>query len=313
MAAFFGHFATQQALEAAYDVEASVPNFAAYARQFVESSANTRERQPCRLGVRYGPTRDEFADIFPAARPGAPILIFIHGGFWRSLSAREFSFCAEGPQRAGVTAVIANYSIAPAVRVGEMVRQMRALVAWCSANASAIHGDAHEIYVCGHSAGGHLTATTMLTDWPGDYDLPETTVKGGIAISGLFDLSPIKMVPFVQNDLRLTDEEVSLYSPSRHISRTRSELLVTHGSEEPSEFLRQSDEFLSDWLRTGNGGRFLPQMGRNHFTAITDLADPGSALCRAIFQFMGHTARTRETFSRSAVPSVQNLMGGIAV
>ncbi|MEM8551974.1 MAG: alpha/beta hydrolase [Pseudomonadota bacterium] len=313
MAAFFRQFATQEALEAAYDVEASVPDFAAYARQFVESAARTREKQPCELGVRFGPTVEEYADIFPATRRGAPIFIFIHGGFWRSLSARDFSFCAAGLQRAGVTAVVANYTIAPAARIGEMVRQMRALVAWCYANADAINGDAEAIYVCGHSAGGHLTATTLLSDWAKDYGLPADTVKGGIAISGLFDLAPIKLVPFVQNDLRLTDEEVELFSPSRHLRRVRANLIVTYGSEEPSEFLRQSDEFLAGWRQTGNRGSFLPQPGRNHFTAITDLAEPGSDLCRAILGMMGHTHRSSPPLRHSAVPSIGDLMKGVEV
>ncbi|MEM9220801.1 MAG: alpha/beta hydrolase [Pseudomonadota bacterium] len=313
MAAVFRHFATQEDLEKAYDVEASVPDFAAYARQFVESSSRTRDRQPCELGVRYGPTRDEYADIFPAARRGSPILIFIHGGFWRSLSAREFSFCATGAQRAGVTAVIANYSIAPGARIGEMVRQMRALVAWCYANAKSINGDADAIYVCGHSAGGHLTATTLLTDWLAHYDLPENTVKGGVAISGLFDLAPVKLLSFVQGDLRLTDEEILTHSPARSIRRVRPQLLVTYGSEEPSEFLRQSDEFLQDWRRVGNRGAFLPQPGRNHFTAITDLAEPNSALCRAVLAMMGHTPRPHDPSRPGAVPSVEDLMRGVSV
>ncbi|WMS43832.1 alpha/beta hydrolase [Acuticoccus sp. MNP-M23] len=308
MTALYRNFTTQRDLDAAYDVEAAVPDFMAYARQFVTGSAEFRARTRCRLGVRYGPTVDEYADIFPADRRGAPILIFIHGGFWRSLSAGDFSFCAEGPQRAGITTVVANYTLAPKATMGEIIRQMRALVAWTFRHAKDIGGNESEIYVCGHSAGGHLTAEMMLTDWARDYGLPPGLIRGGIPISGLFDLEPIKLLSFVQPDLRLTDGDVAAHSPAAHVRGGQPPTLLTYGSDEPSEFLRQSDEFLAAWRKAGNRASFLPQLGRNHFTAITELADPASTLCRAIFDFMGHTPRRVPTGCRSAVPSVASLM-----
>ncbi|XWN29890.1 MAG: alpha/beta hydrolase [Devosia sp.] len=303
----YRQFKTQAELDAAYDVEAAVPDFMAYARQYVEGSADYRARATHTAGVRYGPTVDEHADIFPAARPGGPILIFIHGGFWRMLAASDFSFVAEGPQTAGVNVVVANYTLAPKASIGEIVRQMRSLIAWVWENADAIGGDREEIFVCGHSAGGHLTASCLLADWAGDYGLPKTVVKGGIPISGLFDLEPIKLLSFVQPDLRLTDAEVAAHSPAAHIKRVPAPILLTYGSEEPSEFLRQSDEFLAGWKKAGNRGTFLPQVGRNHFTAITDLAVADSALCQAIFDLMGHTPRRATRKRLSAIPSVADL------
>ena len=309
----YRNFSSQAEIDAAYDVEAAVPDFMAYARQYTEGSAAYRARATCETGVRYGPTLDEHADIFPAGRSGAPILVFIHGGFWRMLSASDFSFCAEGPQRAGVTTVVANYTLAPKATIAEIVRQMRALIAWVYANAERIGGDREAIYVAGHSAGGQLTAAVMLTDWERDYGLPATVVRGGIPISGLFDLEPIKLLSFVQPDLRLTEADVSNHSPIRHLRRVREPIIVTYGSEEPSEFLRQSDEFLAAWRKTGNRGTFLPQIGRNHFTAITDLADPESPLCRAIFAMMGHTPRAvrapHRAPHRATVPSIAALTG----
>src|SRR5271170_5159315 len=125
MAAYFRQFQTRADLDKAYDVERSVPNFRIYVDQWVDGSAQARRHLDGKLGVRFGPTVEEYCDVFPAHRRGAPVFVFIHGGYWRLLSAREFSFVALGPVAAGVTTVIASYALCPNVTVGEIVRQMR--------------------------------------------------------------------------------------------------------------------------------------------------------------------------------------------
>jgi arylformamidase len=287
----YREFRTREALDAAYDVERAVPDFMAYARQYVAASEAARADLPHSAGVRYGATLAEYADIFPAATRGAPVLVFIHGGYWRILSAREFSFVARGFAPGGVTVVVANYDLCPAVTVPEIVRQMRALLAWTALNIAAFNGDPENITVAGHSAGGHLAAMCALADWPGRYGLSPRTVRAIVPISGLFDLEPLALT-FLQKDLRLSHRDIDEASPLRLLAgRVPARMLITYGGDETSEFVRHSEEFRAAWEAAGNAVRFLPQLGRNHFTAITDLAEPEAPLTRAILDLMGHTPR----------------------
>lgn len=286
---FYKTFKTQKDLDVAYDVENSVPDFMVYARQYIAASENARATLPCASGVKYGQTVEEFVDIFPANQPGAPVLIFIHGGYWRMLTAREFSFVAQGFSPVGVTVVVANYALCPSVSISEISRQMRALVAWCARNIDQYNGDAENMTVSGHSAGGHLAAMCALTDWPGQYGLPSNTVRAFAPISGLFDLEPLSHVSIFGDDLQISARDIAEASPQRLIRPCPSKLFITYGSDEPAEFSRHSEEFRQAWDAAGNQSTFFPQMGRNHFNAITDLGDPDTELTRALLALMEHT------------------------
>lgn len=288
MAAYFRNYQTRADLDRAYDVERSVPNFRVHADQYVEGSAQARRHLGGKLGVQYGPTVEEYADVFPAGRRGAPVMIFIHGGYWRTLSARDFSFAALGPVSAGVTMIVANYALCPAVSIGEIVRQMRALVAWTYRNIEAFGGDRENIHVSGHSAGGHLAAMLGLTDWSQRYGLPANVVKSLFPISGLFDLEPLRH-SWLQADLQLDERGVAAQSPQALVRRVPAPMLLSYGSDEPVAFSRQSDDFLTAWKRVGNQATFMPLIGRNHFTAISDFTDPNSLFCRELFRLMRHS------------------------
>ncbi|MEW5860255.1 MAG: alpha/beta hydrolase [Cyanobacteriota bacterium] len=282
----YRNFSTQAELDAEYDVEKSVPDFTVYADFYVKTSASVRSALPCQLKVPFGPTLAEHLDIFPTAQPDAPILVFIHGGYWRLLSSQEFSLVAKAPVEAGVTVVVTNYALCPTVTMDEIVRQSRAAVAWIYKNASSFGGDRHRIYVSGHSAGGQLTAMLMATDWEETYGLPADIIKGGCAISGLFDLMPFPYT-WLQPALQLNWGEVLRNSPIRHIPDKAGSLIVTYGGDESQEFQRQSDEFLAAWKAKGLKGEYLPQPGKNHFTAIDGFLDVNSDLCTAILRQMG--------------------------
>ena len=302
MSTLYGDFTTRAQIDAEYDVERSVPDFMVYARQYVDGSATARSMLDGRLGLRYGPTLDEYLDVFPASRPNAPILVFLHGGYWRILSARDFSFVASGPVAAGVTVAIVNYSLCPAVTLDEIVRQTRAAIVWLWRHAREHNGDPENIHVGGHSAGGQLTAMAALTEWERDYGLPRTAVKSGISVSGLFDLAPLRH-SFLQDDLRLDDGLIARNSPQFLVRPVPVPLLVTCGGDESAEFLRQSEDFLDAWVRAGNRGVRFAQPGRNHFTAITGFADPDSALCREVFKLMRHTPARPTEARRPRLPS----------
>ena len=282
-------FSTQEELDAQYNLSASVPDYERYARLYVEESRAVRESFGCRLDVPFGPTLAEHLDIFPAAPDtgrDAPVLVFIHGGYWYRFSSKEFSFVARGPVSAGVTVVVVNYALCPKVTVDEIVRQSRAAVAWTYRNAGSFGADPDRIHVSGHSAGGHLTAMLAETDWEGEYGLPADIIKSGIPISGLFDLAPFPYT-FLQPQLQLTWAEVLRNSTILTLPEGAPPLLITYGEEETDELRRQSKDFLSAWKEKGLDAEYLPQPGKNHFSAIDGFLDPESYLCSAVLERVG--------------------------
>jgi arylformamidase len=285
MAALYRNFHSRLEIDNEYNVEIAVPDRALYLQEYAQSSAAARRHLDHAADIRYGATIEEYVDIFPATRKNAPVLIFLHGGYWRGLSAKEFSFVAKGPQDAGVTTVVVNYALCPKVTMDEIIRQIRAAIHWTYSNIADFNGDPERLYVSGHSAGGHLTAIAMLTDWQGDYDLPRNVIKGGICISGIYDLTPLQY-SFLQEDIRLDRPSIDRNSPIYNVGYVQSQLLITYGEDETSEFCRQSEDFRAAWMASGNKSRFLAQPRMNHFTAISGFKDRESPLCGAIFRLM---------------------------
>jgi arylformamidase len=181
--------------------------------------------------------------------------------------------------------VVTNYSLCPKVTISEITRQSRAVIVWLSQAAETYNGDPNRIFVCGHSAGGHQVGMLMATDWLGEYGLPRDILKGGIPISGLFDLAPLRY-SWLQPKLLLTHEMITQQSPCLHIPPSAPPLFLTVGEEEPSEFHRQSQDYLAAWQANGLRGEFQVQPGKNHFTAIEGLAEADSPLCQAVVDFM---------------------------
>jgi arylformamidase len=281
-------FTKQEEIDSEYDLESAL-NMGPYIEWLLKNSAQTRADLKCQLDQRLGPTLDETVDVYPAARPGAPILVFIHGGWWRFGTSKEFSLVARGPVAHGVTVVVTNYSLCPKVSVAEITRQSRAAIAWVHQHAKLFNGDADRIFVAGHSAGGHQVGMLAITDWEGEYGLPANIIKGGIPISGLFDLRPFRY-SWLQPKLLLTHEVIEQQSPLFHIPEDGSgiPMLVTLGGDESAEFHRQSAEFIERWRASGAKAKLFDQPGKDHITAIAGFEDPQSPLCRAVLDFIGH-------------------------
>jgi arylformamidase len=277
----YREFSTQEELDAQYNMGDSVPDYQSYVEFYVEESKKAREKLDCHLDISFGPTIAEHLDVFPADQPDAPILLFIHGGYWHSLSSKEFSFVANGPVSRGVTTVVLNYALCPDVTIDEIVRQSRASVAWLYQNAEDFGSDSSQIYVAGHSAGGHLTAMLLATHWVDEYGISADIIKGGCSISGLFDLEPFPYT-YLQPKLQLTWGQVRRNSPIRHIPDSAPPLLVTYGKEETSEMCRQSKDFLAAWKENQLEGEILPQSSKDHFSAIDGFLNADSLLCSAI-------------------------------
>lgn len=282
-------FATQEQIDAQYDTALPVADRAAEMRHYQERSAHARATLPCRLGVPYGPTRAETLDIFPAAPSGgapAPVFIFVHGGYWRALSAADFSCVALGLAQRGITVVVPDYALCPAVTVDEIVRQMRAACAWVLRHIAEHGGDPQRVAVGGSSAGGHLAAMCLQTAWERDYGLPQDPFRGAVMASGLYDLAPLRY-SFLQPKIQLTEDTVRRCSPLLHVRPSPTPVLLTWGGLEQPEFSRQSLAWRDAWLAAGNRAEVLDQPEAHHFSAIHGFEHPGSALCGWVAAALG--------------------------
>jgi arylformamidase len=235
------------------------------------SAAVLERAPPVTLG--FGPTLAEHVDVYSTGGAvAAPVHLFIHGGFWRSFSARDYAFVAPPLQREGVLTLVLNYGLCPDVTLDEIVRQCRAAIVWAHGAVGGLGGDPGRITVSGHSAGGHLAAMLAMTDWAGAYGLPADVIKGACAISGLFDLAPLAR-SWVQPILKLTPDLIRRNSPVLLDPVGATPMLLAVGEAETAEFHRQSQAF-GDALRAGGRSadlRIAP--GRNHLDILHDLRD----------------------------------------
>ncbi|UVK45722.1 alpha/beta hydrolase [Mesorhizobium sp. AR07] len=286
----YRQFETQEQLDWEYRPELRIDDPKAFeniiAGRIAEAEAarKTLNRTP---DVHYGPTRMEKLDIYPASKAGAPIVIFIHGGYWFDgrLKKENYIWVAKGFTGNDVTTVIIDYDVCPKVTVDEIVRQCRAAIAWAYKNASTFGADGNRIYVTGNSAGGHLTAMMAVTDWVNDYGLPADVIKGGCPISGLYDIEPFQYT-WIQPKIQFNGQQVRRNSPILHVPHNGIPLLVSWGSNESTEFWRQSEEFCAAWQAKGNKVQAHPQEGCDHFTAISAFADKESSFLKQIMKHM---------------------------
>ncbi len=282
-------FATQEELDAQYNLRMLFPEAASLYEAFcARESEKVREDLAHHLDVPFGPTLAEHVDLYPAGG-GAPILIYVHGGFWALRTSREFGFVARGPVSEGVATVVTNYALCPTVTIDEVVRQTRAAVAWVYRNAHSFGGDPERLHVAGHSAGGHLVAMLLATDWEGDYGLPAEVIKSATVISGLFDLAPFPYT-FLQPKVQLTWDQVHRNSPILHLPGPQSgapPLFVAYGEDETDEFKRQSEDYLWAWKENGLSGGRLVLSGKNHYDVIDGFLDASSPLLSGLLGQMG--------------------------
>ena len=271
---------TVEALDAQYTTTRGVDDPDAILARWAADSNAARRDLPVHAGLRFGPHRDERLDLFVAGT-AAPVHVFVHGGYWRRFHAEDFSFVARALVEAGVTVAVPNYSLCPAVGIGEIVRQVRAALAWTYTNVTRYGGDPERITVSGHSAGGHLAAMALATAWEADYGLPADLLKAACSISGLFDLAPLRHT-WLQPWLQLDGDQVERLSPLRHLPAAGPPLLVTVGTLESDEFQRQSQDYLAAWRERGLPGEWLALPERNHFTALDALTEPAHPLFEAV-------------------------------
>jgi len=272
----------QEALDAQYNMRAAIPDYAAYLEKWARWSAAVRERRDCRLDVVYGQAPAQSLDVFPAPSTRAPLQVFIHGGFWQRLDKGDFSYIAEGFVPAGVSVVALNHTLAPAVGLDEIVHECRAALAWLYRHAGVLGADPERLYVSGHSAGGHLAAMLLATDWPAlDPTLPADLVKGACAVSGVFDLEPIRL-SFLNDVLGMDADTARRNSPLHHLPPPGARLLLAVGDRETDEFRRQTEVYARRCAEHGAAVETVDAPGLHHLSVVELLADPASALARAV-------------------------------
>ena len=207
-----GQVETERAiLDAQYNLRAAVPEHLTYFARYEAESAALRARWSGRLDLSYGPTPRQAIDLFLPDTPGAPLLVFIHGGYWQSRDRKDFSFVAGPLVERGAAVALIGYDIAPTVRMDAIVAQIRTGLAWLWRHAPDHGCDAARFYLAGHSAGGHLAAMALATQWP-TFGLPEDVIKGVCAISGVFDLEPIRLC-YLNEVVGLDADEARRNSP----------------------------------------------------------------------------------------------------
>jgi arylformamidase len=276
-------------LDREYDNRAKVPAFPDYLERWSGRSRVLRDGGAGCREIAYGGSPAETLDLYPpvAGDIPAPVQVFFHGGYWKSLSKREFGFVAESFRPAGAATAVVDYGLIPAVTMDELVDQCRRALAWLWEHADEQGFDRERIHVSGHSAGGHLVAMLLATDWPVFRGgLPADLIKGGCGISGLYDLEPIRLC-YLNEELGLDSVTVARNSPVRLIARNPAPLLLPVGELEGSEYRRQSEDLASAWGRQGLSPEVLVMTGHDHFSIVDQLGDPQSELSRAILAQMG--------------------------
>jgi arylformamidase len=283
--------------DAQYNNRARIPEHPAILQHWAEASARAYARPGWVLDLAYGDDASERLDMLPAAQPGAPVLVYIHGGYWRALDKRDQSFLAPPFADAGAMVVLANYALCPAVTIEHIVLQLVRALVWVYRNAQAHGGDPARIVVAGHSAGGHLATMLLACDWKAVApDLPVDLVKAALSISGLYELQPLRHAPFLAADIGLTEASALRLSPAAMRAPSQGSLVTVVGGDESEEFHRQAELIGRAWGPRVIAAERVP--GRNHMDVLHELADAGSRTHGMALELLGledlqHVGQTR--------------------
>jgi arylformamidase len=277
------------ALDAQYNNRAKVPGIDAHLARWNALGAHARETLAPRLDVRYGDGARQAVNVFAArgATP-APVLVWIHGGYWMSLTKDVNDFVACGFAPHGVAVVNVDYDLMPGARMDALVGQCRAAVAWALANAAGFGGDPSRVWVGGHSSGGHLTAAIAATDWAALPGAPRgLRPAGGFAFSGLHDLEPIRL-SYLNDTLAMDEAEARRNAPLGMAPPRDGDWSLLVGGLEGPEYLRQSADLAAAWgSDDARRVRMEVVAGADHFSIVGPLGEPGSATVRRMVEAMG--------------------------
>lgn len=276
----------REALDKQYNNRAAVPDFPDIVRGWERRSDSLRRRVSFHGDLRYGKRERERLDIFPADRGDAPLHVFFHGGYWQSLGKEVFHFIAEAFTSRGIAAALVNYPLAPAASMDEIMASCRNAMLWLHRRGGEYGCDPDRIYVSGHSAGGHIVSMLMAADFPAhSHGAPMDLIKGGCAISGLFDLSPIRL-SYLNDALGLDEDAARRNSPLFLSPAGGSPLIVCVGELESDEYHAQSRTFSTAWTGKGAAVTEITASDANHFTILDHLVEVDAPLHTSILDQM---------------------------
>ena len=268
-------------LNAEYNNRARVPDNAAIVAGWSSNAASYRERVAHQAGIAYGPHERNTYDLFEpeTATPDAPLVVFVHGGYWQALDRSHFSHMAAGCNAHGLRVAVPSYRLAPEVSIAGIIGDIRQLCL----HLHTTHGC--KLVIAGHSAGGHLAACAMATDWT-QHGGPAGLVAAGMGISGLYDLRPL-MATYVNDALRMDEPAARAASPLCWAPPSAGRFEAWVGDDEAREYLRQSETLCAAWLGAGVDCTWQASDGDNHFTVVRHLADAGSGMTLALTRLCG--------------------------
>ena len=274
-------------LEEQYDLVKRRSNFsAAIAAQWEKRSEEFRRTAGARIDLSFGEDERDLLDLFPAASENGPVLAFIHGGYWQRGTKEMYSFIAEPFVASGVAVAVLEYNLCPSVRMSEIAPQVRRALIWLWRNADVFGFSADKVFLMGASAGAHLTAMMLSTDWTAESeDLPPDLIKAAIPVSGIYDLEPIRQSS-INDALHMDVAEARRLSPVFMDQPTNTPQLVVVGGTETEEFHRQSDEYCA---RFGSGERDIERYsepGVDHFDVLNRLTDRDSEFFKKMMQLI---------------------------
>lgn len=261
---------TRAQLDAAYDNRAAVPRHVEYRQDRDARSRALYARARCDRDLRYGPGDRQRVDFFHCGKPKRPTLAFIHGGYWQWNDKEPHAFIAEGLLACDINVALVEYTLAPRATMSEIIAEIQACTRWLLHGLATEFNASDRLIVSGHSAGGHLTAIAL--EVPG--------VHAGVAISGLFDLEPIRLC-YLNEAVRMSREEAERNSPMHRTPGTPA-CIVTVGGAELPELVRQSTEYATYLRDSGRDGRELVLAGEDHFTILEQLARAEGALAQEV-------------------------------
>lgn len=269
----YRHLTSQEEIDRAYDPMLGRDPMV-LVKDWRQRSEASRARHRTSLDLSYGPSLAERMDIFHADNPHAPVHVFFHGGYWRSLSHREFSFIVDDLVKAGITVAVVNYALCPQVRFSELVRQSQAAVAYVYRHAAELAIDAEQLSISGHSAGGHLCAMLVSTDWEAIFGLPNQLIRGALCVSGLYDLRPFPW-SWLQPKLQLSGRDVQEFSPLWLPCRVPTAIKLAAGGGESEEFERQMNAYSEHLSQQGRNVTQQLLFDADHFSILEHYLDDG--------------------------------------
>ena len=272
----------QEALDTELNLRQRTPEHVEFFSRWAAESAVVRCNQNCRLDLAYGDQESQTLDLFLPANKPAPLLTFVHGGYWQSLDKGDFSFLAPAFVSRGIAFASLNYTLAPNAPIDQMVEEVRQAVAWLFERSGDYGVDAEQIAICGHSAGGHLACMAHSADWSARLGETTSPLRFCCSVSGIYQLEPLRH-SYQQDVLRIDPASVSKLSPQSAVPEASvGPLVLAVGSEEPSEFIAQQAEYLTAWRAAGHIGQEISLPGRHHFSAVEALSEADHPLYSAV-------------------------------